>query len=286
MESKKQSLSLDVKGALASKNPKLAKYTPSFIISFLKKLIHQDEMNFLLHNNASKTGVDFASGILYDMNVKENIKFVNKESINLKGRYIFVSNHPLGGLDGMILISKLGELLDNNIKFVVNDLLMNIKPLEPIFVPVNKHGSMNKDYGNAISDAFASDANILYFPAGLCSRLIHNEIVDLEWKNSFLKQAIKYNRDIVPIYFGGKNSNRFYKIANIRKKLGLKFNIEMILLPKEMMLQKNRIFDVVIGTPIPIEKLIEERNNGKSLNAICKQIRELSYNLKKYLNNE
>lgn len=283
MESKNQSLSLDVKSAIAAKNPKLAKHIPSFIITYLKNLIHQDDMNSLLLNNANKTGVYFATGILNDMNVKEKIKFVNKDTINPNGRYIFVSNHPLGGLDGMVLISTLGSLLNNNIKFVVNDILMNIKPLEPIFVPVNKHGSMNKDYGNAISNAFASGTNILYFPAGLCSRLINGNITDLEWKNSFLKQAIKYNRDIVPIYFGGKNSSRFYKIANFRKKLGIKFNIEMILLPKEMMLQKNSIFDVVIGEPIPIGKLIEKREQGVSFNVLCKNIRDISYNLKKYL---
>ena len=283
MESQNQSLSLDVHSALKAKNAKLAKYTPSFIISLIKKLIHQDEMNSLLHNNATKTGVDFATGILKDMNVKENIKFVNKDSILENHRYIFVSNHPLGGLDGLVLISNLGELLNKNIKFVVNDILMNIKPLEPIFVPVNKHGSMNKDYGATIANTFSSNTNILYFPAGLCSRLINNEITDLAWKNSFLKQAIKYNRDIVPVYFGGRNSKFFYKFSKIRKKLGIKFNIEMILLPKEMMRQKNRIFDVVIGEPIPIGKIIEERENGKSLNAICNEIRQESYNLKKFI---
>ena len=142
---------------------------------------------------------------------------------------------------------------------------------------------MNRDYGATIANTFSSNTNILYFPAGLCSRLINNEITDLAWKNSFLKQAIKYNRDIVPVYFGGRNSKFFYKFSKIRKKLGIKFNIEMILLPKEMMRQKNRIFDVVIGEPIPIGKIIEERENGKSLNAICNEIRQVSYNLKKFI---
>jgi putative hemolysin len=117
---------------------------------------------------------------------------------------------------------------------------------------------------------------MLYFPAGLCSRLIKGEITDLEWKKNFIKQARKYNRDIVPIYFSGQNSKFFYRLAKIRKAIGIKFNIEMIFLPDEMFRQKNSIFDVIIGKPIPISSI----DNTKNLQQWCEEIREKCYELK------
>jgi putative hemolysin len=145
-----------------------------------------------------------------------------------------------------------------------------------IFVPVNKHGSMGKNYGERIHNAYASDAQMLHFPAGLCSRLIDGKITDLEWKRNFIKQAKRYNRDIVPVYFGGRNSNFFYRLAKIRKMLGIKFNFEMIFLPDEMFRQKNSIFDVVIGEPIPISSI----DSTRTLDQWCQEIREKCYKLK------
>jgi putative hemolysin len=153
---------------------------------------------------------------------------------------------------------------------------MNVVPMRNLFVPVNKHGKMGKDYGQMIHDAYASDAQMLYFPAGLCSRLIKGEITDLAWKRNFIKQARKYNRDIVPIYFSGQNSKFFYRLAKIRKALGIKFNIEMIFLPDEMFKQKNAIFDVTIGEPIPISSI----DSSKTLDEWCMEIRNKCYRLK------
>lgn len=282
MESGKHNLAIDIKQVIASKSSKLAKYTPKFIINAIKRIIHEDEINFILKNNCDKTGVDFATGCLKTLNVSCNIKYINKESINNTGRYIFVSNHPLGGLDGLILISELGKEF-GNIKFIVNDLLMNIKPLKPIFVPVNKVGKMNKEYSEIINSAYASQSHILYFPAGLCSRLVNGEIKDLIWKKNFLRQALKYNRDIVPVYFGGKNSMFFYRLARMRKFIGIKFNIEMIFLPHEMFRQKNSTFDVVIGEPITLESIKNSIAQGKTLDLWCEEIRLKSYELKKLI---
>ena len=125
-----------------------------------------------------------------------SLQFTDRDSLKPNGRYIFVSNHPLGGLDGLIMISVLGKIF-GKIKFVVNDILLNIIPMRSLFVPVNKHGRMGKEYGIMIHDAYSSDAQILYFPAGLCSRLIKGEITDLKWQKNFLKQAKRYNRDIL-----------------------------------------------------------------------------------------
>ncbi|MEF9930966.1 MAG: glycerol acyltransferase [Bacteroidales bacterium] len=282
MESGKQKLTISIKQVIASKSSNLAKYTPNFIINAIKRIIHEDEINFILKKNCDKTGVDFANGCLKILNVSCNIKYINRESISKTGRYIFASNHPLGGLDGLILISELGNEF-GDIKFIVNDLLMNIKPLEPIFVPVNKVGKMSKEYGELINKAYASQSDILYFPAGLCSRLINGQITDPKWQKNFLRQALKYNRDIVPMYFEGKNSMFFYRLAKFRKFIGTKFNIEMIFLPNEMFKQKNSIFDVVIGKPITAESLKNSIAQGKSIDELCLEIRLKSYELKMFI---
>ncbi len=275
MESYNKDLKIDVNAVIASKSERLAKFTPKFVLQWLKKIIHQDELNSILQFSNGSIDVEFADKVLQWLNVKSNVKFINRESLNPEGKYIFVSNHPLGGLDGLTLISLIGKLF-GGIKFVVNDILLNIVPMRNIFVPINKHGRMGKEYGERIHNAYASDDQILYFPAGLCSRLIDGKITDLEWKKNFIKQAKRYNRDIVPVHFGGQNSNFFYRLAKIRKFLGIKFNIEMIFLPDEMFRQKNGIFDVVIGEPIPISSI----DSSKSLDEWCQVIREKCYELK------
>ncbi len=274
MESYNKDLKVDLYAVIASKSERIAKCTPKFILSWLKSIVHQDELNDILRFSEGAIDVEFADKTLQWLNAKSNVKFTNRESLHLDKRYIFVSNHPLGGLDGLIMISVLGKIF-GNIKFVVNDILMNIIPMRNLFVPVNKHGRMGKEYGKMITDAYASDAQILYFPAGLCSRLIKGKITDLQWQKNFLKQAKKYNRDIVPVHFGGRNSNFFYRLAKIRKALGIKFNIEMIFLPDEMFKQKNSIFEVTIGEPVPIGSI----DSSKTLDQWCMEIREKCYQL-------
>ena len=274
-----ESINIDIRKVIDSKSPVLAKYTPKFIFNFIKKLIHQDEINVFLDKSRSLTGYEFAQAALDELNVKGNIIYANKSSIQKEKRYIFVSNHPLGGLDGLILISEIGKNLNNNIKFVVNDFLMHIKPLEPIFVPVNKVGNMNKDNLAKFESAYSSSCHILYFPAGLCSRRIKNEITDTQWKASFIKQAIKYNREIVPVYFSGENSGFFYRLAKVRKFLKIKFNIEMCMLPDEMFKKKNTTFDVVIGEPMQIGEIKDK----DQIRLLCQQIRQMTYSLKKHI---
>ncbi len=275
MDTPSKDLKVDIDAVLASKSKRLAKYIPKFVLNWLKRTIHQDELNQILLYSNGATGVAFADKVLQWLNVQSNVKFTPGVELDPGKKYIFVSNHPLGGLDGLTLISYFGKMF-TDVKFVVNDLLMHVYPLQPLFVPVNKHGRMGKGYGQAIHDAYSSPAQILYFPAGLCSRLIDGEITDLEWKKNFLKQAKRYNRDIVPVYFEGRNSNFFYRLAKIRKFLGIKFNIEMIFLPDEMFRQKNSIFEVRIGAPIPVESI----DSSRSLEQWCSLIREKCYQLK------
>lgn len=267
-------LKIDVGSVLGSKNPKLLKIIPGFIIRWIEKLIHQDELNYILENYGHLKGVDFASASL--KHLRASYRVHGLEKIDKNRRYIIVSNHPLGGLDGIILMEVFGNAFDKKIKFVVNDLLMFVEPLQPIFVPVNKYGRQSEEIANKIHEAYTSDCQIINFPAGLCSRLINGKITDLEWKKSFLNQALKYERDIIPVFFEGKNSGFFYRFANLRKALGIKFNYELILLPHEMFRQKRGKFEIFVGDPIPFEKISKEDTPA----TWTERIRENVYSLK------
>ncbi len=274
MDSDDKTTKVDVTKVLEAKNPKLLKIIPKFVIKWLSKLICQDEINTILTNYSHQSGVDFASSVVAYM--KADYTSEGEEKIDKSKRYIIVSNHPLGGLDGIVLMDFFGKLFDKKIKFVVNDLLMHIEPLRPIFVPVNKYGRQNADIANQIHLAYESDNQILNFPAGLCSRKVKGEIVDLAWQKNFVSQAVKYNRDIIPVFFHGKNSSLFYRVANFRKFLGIKFNYELILLPREMFRQKKGKFRVIIGDPIEVSTLTPDKNTSR----MCAEVREKVYSLK------
>lgn len=241
-------LVIDVEKVIGAKSPKLLKALPRFIIQYIKRIIHQDEVNEILSLYGDKHGVDFVDAVLKYMNVSYSVEGI--EHLNSDARYLFASNHPLGGLDGIVLIHLLGNKYPD-VKFPVNDLLMHLTPLHGIFIPVNKHGAQLSQNAQILEQAYSSDGQILYFPAGLCSRKQKGRIEDLEWKKSFITKAIKHQRDIVPIYFSGKNSNFFYNLSKIRGFLGIKVNIEMLYLVDEMFKQKGKTITVHIGKPIP-----------------------------------
>src|SRR5574344_974723 len=265
-----ETLLIDVKKVIASKSKRLSRFIPEFVVKYLEKIIHQSEINDLLCKYGNLEGVEFASKVLESLNVGANVRYLSESEIMSGGRYIFVSNHPLGGLDGMVLISEIGK------KFGVNDFLMNIGPLESIFVPVNKVGGMTRSYSDSINNLYLSQNQILYFPAGICSRRIKGEITDLRWQTSFYKKALTSGREIVPIYFSGRNSNFFYRLAKFRKLIGLKFNIEMLFLPDEMFRQRNSCFEVVVGVPEKPKKYRDRRE----LQKFCDEIRDKVFSLK------
>ncbi len=265
---------IDLSSVLRSKSPKLLKIIPKFVIRWAEKLIHQDELNEILTKHGHHKGVDFATASLKHLKASYDIHGIEKTDRNR--RYVIVSNHPLGGLDGIILLEAFGKYFENKVKFLVNDLLMNVDPLRPVFIPVNKYGRQSVDNAVLIHDAYSSDCQILNFPAGLCSRLNNGVIEDLEWKKNFLSQAVKYGRDIIPVYFSGRNSNLFYRLANLRKAIGIKFNFELILLPHEMFRQKKMKFDVFVGDAIPFGKFTSEHNTAFWTN----YVREKVYSLK------
>jgi 1-acyl-sn-glycerol-3-phosphate acyltransferase len=241
---------IDVEKILYSKNPAFKKIVPGFVINYLKRIVHQDELNDFLKRWGHLRDSELVEAGLRHFEIK--FKVYGSENIPTTGRYIFVSNHPLGGLDGLVFIYELSKYFPD-IKFPVNDILTNIENLSGIFLPVNKHGAQGKDAARRIEEAYSSGSQILYFPAGLCSRKKRGVIKDLQWHKSFIAKAIQHKRDIVPAYFSGRNSNFFYNLSNIRKFLGLKVNIEMLYLADEMFKQKDKEIQLVFGKTIPWE---------------------------------
>ena len=268
-------LQLDIERIIKTKAPGLGKKLPGFAYRFLEKTICQERMNYILRTYNGDEGVDFANSLLHELNVTVNL--VGTENIPEKGRFTFASNHPLGGLDGISLVSVLGSKYNSKIKFLVNDLLMNVKPLAPVFLPINKYGGQAKDSAEEIRKAYESDDQILVFPAGLCSRLQPGGVQDLEWKKTFIAKTIQYQRDVVPVYFDGLNSKFFYRFARIRKMLGLKFNIELIYLPSEMFKSENKTFTIYFGKPIPWQTFDRTKTLGQCATEVKKQV----YDLKK-----
>lgn len=244
----KQPFQLDLDQVMLHKAPGVYKRIPHFVIEYLKRKIHLDELNDILRRYHDQKGVDFATACVGYFNL--NLVCPNIDSIPNEGRFVFASNHPLGGLDGICLSSVIGQKYNNRIKYLVNDILLEIENLRPIFVPINKHGSQSRKAASLIDEAYMSDNQIITFPAGLCSRKQNGKIEDLEWKKNFIQKAIESKRTVIPVHFEAHNSNFFYRFANIRKQLGVKFNIEMIFLPDEMFKNRGATFTITFGSPI------------------------------------
>lgn len=253
-----ESYKIDVRKAFASKNPRMAHMLPGFVFRLIERIIHQKEMNAIYEHSYPHRDLEFVQHGLDALNVKLHVK--GEENLpgfaplklresDAQGRYIFVANHPLGGLDGMVFAHIIGKKFPD-LKFIVNDLLLFIKPLEGIFQPVNKHGKQSMEYVKAIDHIYASNTQVLTFPAGICSRKIKKQIIDLPWTKSFIIKARQHKRNIIPVFFRGRNSAFFYNLANIRSFMGMKTNIEMFLLPHEMMRQRGRHIYMTIGKPI------------------------------------
>lgn len=242
-------MKIDIDQVLRTRLPKHYRYIPRFAVRWLERTICQDRLNAILIKMAGKDGVDAADAALDEMDI--TVKQTGLEQLP-QGRYLFVSNHPLGGLDGLALISLLGNRYDHQIKFLVNDLLMAVEPLRDVFLPVNKYGKQSRAAATQIDEALVSDKQFITFPAGLCSRMQPDgTIADLPWQKAAVAHAVNYRRDIVPVYFDARNSSFFYRFAKWRKKLGIKFNIELIFLPKEMLKQSGSTLHAIIGEPIP-----------------------------------
>ena len=267
---------IDVSSVLAAKAPRLARWIPRPLIGWLRRTIHEREINHILAEYWSLPPQEFIRACFREWGITYSIEGLDR--LDGGKRYLFVANHPFGGMDGMMLADKLIDRF-GDARVVVNDLLMHIEPLRPLWIPVNKHGSQNAAYARKMEEEFFGERQVLTFPAGLCSRKIDGRVTDTEWKTNFLKKAYASQREIVPVFVEGRLSNFFYRVDRIRKALGIKFNMEMLWLPDEMFSQKGRHFRIVVGDPIPVAEL----QQAGSLREQVEYVRKKAYFLEKKL---
>lgn len=243
---------IDIEKILNNKLGGKARLVPKCFINWLRKIAHEDQVNQFLHDHRNEVGTEWLTSTVEYL--KMHITIEGEENLPDKNDgklYTFVSNHPLGGQDGVALGSIIGKHYDGRFRYLVNDLLMNLPGLRPVCVGINKTGKQSRDFPRMVEAAFQGNEHIIMFPAGLNSRMTDGVIHDLPWKKTFVSKSVQYRRDVVPIHFSGRNSDRFYRIANWQKRLHLKVNLAMLFLVDEMYRNVDKDFTVKIGKPIP-----------------------------------
>lgn len=243
---------IDIDKILKSKMGSKVKFVPRFLVSWLKKIIHEDEVNMFLWESRGLSGTEWLTECVRYL--KMDVEIVGLENLPDKNDgklYTFVSNHPLGGQDGVCLGSIIGKHYDDKFRYLVNDLLLNLPGLKPVSIGINKTGRQSRDFPRMVEAGFKSDNHMLMFPAGLNSRKRKDGTIhDLPWKKTFISKSVEYQRDVVPIHFGGRNSERFYRIARF-SDMYLPFNLAMLFLVDEMYRNVGKHFRISIGKPIP-----------------------------------
>ena len=242
---------IDIEQILRGKMGAKAKFVPGFLVNWLKRIVHEDEVNRFLWESRHLTGTEWLEECVRYLDMALELEGVENLPSKDDGRlYTFVSNHPLGGADGVALGSIIGRHYDSRFRYLVNDLLMNLPGLAPLSIPINKTGKQSRNFPAMVEAGFQSDNHMLMYPAGICSRKINGEIHDVPWTKTFITKSVQYQRDVVPIHFSGQNSNFFYRLANFSDK-HLKFNLAMLFLVDEMYKNVHKTFKVTFGKPIP-----------------------------------
>lgn len=266
---------IDIEKILKGKMGAKAKFVPGFLVSWLKKIAHQDQVNAFLWESRDKTGVEWLEACVeyLDMTLqiegKENFPAPDDNKL-----YTFVSNHPLGGEDGVALGAIIGRHYDGRFRYLVNDLLMNLPGLAPVCIPINKTGSQSRNFPAMVEAGFQSNNHMLMFPAGLCSRRHNGVIEDIRWTKTFITKSVQYKRDVVPIHFSGENSNFFYHLANFSDKY-LPFNLAMLFLVDEMYKNVHKTFQVKIGKPVPWQTFDKSKSHAEWAQFIKEQVYKL-----------
>ena len=220
---------IDIARVLAEKAPSLARHLPGFALRWLRRTIHEEDINYILRT-------------FWELPPREFI-------------------HACFRTWGVTYSSE------------------GLERLGPLWIPVNKHGAQSAAYARRYEEEFMGERPILTFPAGLCSRRIGGQVCDLPWKPNFLKKAYASQRQVVPVFVEGELSNFFYRVASLRKALGIKFNIEMLWLPDEMFSQGGKHFRIRFGEPLRMTEL----QAAGSLREQVEFVRKKTYFLKNSL---
>jgi Putative hemolysin len=264
---------IDINKIIAETIPN--KHIPKFVVRFLKKIVHQDELNQLFAESEGLRNLDFIEYAFKFFSVSFDVKQEENFPQNDGKKYIFVSNHPLGGFDGVIIGYILGKQYGGNVKILANSILMYLEPMSEMFVPIDKLGGSNITALKKIIDLYSSDNQVLVFPSGAVARKHKGKIYDSEWKTSFITAALKEQRDVVPIYFDGKNSNFFYNLSKFRKFIGIKSNIEMLFFADELFKQRGNHFSITIGNTIPYTTFDKNKTSSEWAEWVKEQVYKL-----------
>lgn len=263
---------IDVEKSIRESNSKLLKKLPRFVIQIIAKIIKEKEMNLILQKYENSIGIDFLNSIIEEFNIK--IVIEGLENLPEQKKCFFVSNHPFGVADGLILTRTVGEKY-GALKAIGNDAFMFIPQLRPLIAAVNVFDGSSREYIKALEETYNMDIPITHFPAGKVSRMFKGKIQDHYWQKSFISKAISCQRDVVPFHFYGRNSILFYSIFKIRTFLGIKANIELMLLPREMFNKRDKTIRFKIGEPIPYQKFDDSHSHYEW----AQKVREHVYNL-------
>jgi hypothetical protein len=263
---------IDIKKVFYDKNPRIARIIPGFIYSYLKKIVHQEDLNDFLSVHGEKTGLEFVRAAIEDFGV--TVETEGEKDLPSTGTYIFAANHPWGGFDAILLMDVLSRHY-KEFKVLVNDILMNITNLHPLFIEINKHGKQGPSAAFKMDEAFRSEMQIVTFPSGFVSRVFKGQVMDMKWKKNFITKSVHYKRDIIPVFFTGRNSPFFYGLYRLRKFFGISANLEMLYLVDETYKHRNKGIKIIFGKPIPHTTF----DNSRSPDQWAKWVKEQVYAL-------
>ncbi|MCX4292799.1 MAG: glycerol acyltransferase [Prevotella sp.] len=267
---------IDIDSILREKMGAKAKFVPAPFVRWLRHIIHQDEVNRYLWESRHLSGTEWLEECVRYLDMTLIVDGMENLPDKDDGRlYTFVSNHPLGGEDGVALGAIIGRHYDGRFRYLVNDLLMNLPGLAPVCIPINKTGKQSRNFPAMVESGFRSDNHMLMFPAGICSRRRKGEVCDVEWKKTFVVKSVEYKRDVVPIRFGGENSDFFYRLANFSDRYVKKVNIAMLFLVDEMYKNAHKTFRVAIGKPIPWQTFDKSRTPAQWAQYVKDKVYEL-----------
>ncbi len=267
---------IDIDSILREKMGAKAKFVPAPFVRWLRHIIHQDEVNRYLWESRHLSGTECLEECVRYLDMTLIVDGMENLPDKDDGRlYTFVSNHPLGGEDGVALGAIIGRHYDGRFRYLVNDLLMNLPGLAPVCIPINKTGKQSRNFPAMVESGFRSDNHMLMFPAGICSRRKKGEVRDVEWKKTFVVKSVEYKRDVVPIRFGGENSDFFYRLANFSDRYVKKVNIAMLFLVDEMYKNAHKTFRVAIGKPIPWQTFDKSRTPAQWAQYVKDKVYEL-----------
>ncbi len=245
---------IDVEKIILDKNKTFFNVAPAFLLNYIKKVTHEDEINFILDKCHGQYKDDFAHCIVKHFNVKAS--FSGLEKIPAEGSVILVSNHPWGFMESMALIRAIYPIRPD-IKFIANDIFLNIEGLRDLLVGINRHGTKSFESLKQVSQAFSHGQAVFIYPAGLVSRKSNGQVKDLPWTKTFVTQSKKSNIPVIPIHISGQLSNFFYQFSNLRKMIGIKKNIEIFYLANEQFKLKDKALEVTVGdviSPVAFDK--------------------------------